>query len=259
MLGHGQVQRDDGQRRQRQYRQQLRPVGGVLPLQPGDGQQHGLLVLVGDEDQREPQVVPDRHQVVDGHRRQCRAYERYDDAVIDHEPVRAVHKRRLVQLAGQPADELREYEHRRRKAHGDIDRIQAPQRVQQPEVFHQLQQPDRGDLDGQHHAHDEEEVDALGRPGAPVGQRVGGQRPQEQYHRQRAHDDHEGVPEVIQKVAAADDGSVVVQRPVQGHAEGIGIDLLLRLQGIDDQYPHRRHGDGRPEDHDDVIANVALV
>ena len=87
--------------------------------------------------------------------------------------------------------------------HGDIDREEAEKRIQCVQRFHDLQQPDGRDLDGQHHPDDKEEIDCFGRLRMPVGQGICAQGTDKENHEQA--DDHhkEGVAEIDEEVAVA--------------------------------------------------------
>ncbi|MPN23150.1 hypothetical protein SDC9_170537 [bioreactor metagenome] len=160
-----------------------------MPEQAGHAQQQRFLAFLGDEDQGEPQVVPEGDKVVDGHRRQRRPHEGDHDGREDAEVARAVDKARLDQLMRRLAHKLRQHKDRHRDAHRQVNGHQRPLAVHQAQGLDDLQQLDGADADGQHHARNQKEEHEARYLSPPVGQRVGGQRADDQHQDQRGDDD----------------------------------------------------------------------
>lgn len=247
VFGKEQVQHDNRQRRKREQREHARPIGGILPLQAGDSvKQRFVRFIGGNEYEREPQIVPDGNEVVDGDRGKRRTDEWHHDGKIDFPAACAVDMRRLVKILGKAVDELGQDEHRNGQPHGDIHRRQAPAIVQKPENLHQFHQADGRYLDGQHHAHDKEEINALGQAAAPMRQAVAGERSQKQNAEERTDDHDQRVCKIHEKFAFYDDVAEIFKGPDSWKAERICHDIAQRFKRIDHQQKAGKQGDDGP-------------
>jgi len=244
---HGQIEKDDGDSRQGEDREDLGPVGYVLAEKPRYPEKERFRAVVAYEDQGEPEVVPERDEVVDTDRREGRFDHRHDDSGVDARAARSVNDCSLGQVVGNVADELGEYEHRDGQSHGEIDRIQAEEGIEEPQRLDHLEELDAAYLDGEHHARDEEEIDETGFRVLPVDDRVRGERPEQQDEGDRADGDEEAVLEIDEEIALAQDGRIAFEVPLPGKAEGILVDVQLEFERIYDHRPQGEQDYQRPQ------------
>ena len=116
------------------------------------GQAHGQgLELVGlDKDQREKEVIPDRHGIIDGHQRDGGRRDGHDDLAVDTQIAATVDARGLLQFPRNGPHEAGEDEHGGGQAHGDEHQNHRKRVVHQAQAFHNLKQRDDGRLQRQH-------------------------------------------------------------------------------------------------------------
>src|SRR3954462_9580746 len=136
--------RDD---RERQGGEHGVPVGDELADEHLRPQRDRLGPLAGRQDQREPEIVPDRDHGEHGHRRHGRAHQRQHD--LEEYPVfgQAVDPSGVLEILRYATHELGQDEDRERKALRGLDQDQGGQRVDQAETNHQLQDADRAEAD----------------------------------------------------------------------------------------------------------------
>src|SRR5918994_2832309 len=137
---------------QRQGGEHRIPVRHVLADELLHTERDRLLAVAGRQDQREPQVVPDRHHGEHRHRRDGRADQRQDDAEEDPVYAHPVASGRIAQILRDLLDELAEDQDRERQPLRHIDEDEGCQSVDEVQLHHHAQDADAPETDRHHDA-----------------------------------------------------------------------------------------------------------
>ena len=212
-----------------------------------------LLRPVVQEDPGEDVLVPARDEGEDRGRHEPGRHQRQEDLHEGAEPARAVHHRRLLELARDPEQEPAQRPHRERQHEGHVREDHARQRVHLPVAAEHDEERDdqarlREHLDPDHQ-HDEE---LLARE-AELRERDRGE--ERERHRERdgdAHDD-QAVLDVVPEEGPVDRVAEVRERRVErepGRVEA--VDLVVRLERGRDHPEDREGQHDEDEDADEV-------
>ena len=218
-----------------------------------------MVLLLRRQNQREPQIVPDRDHGEHRDRRHGRPdqrqYQAEEDRVLG-EPVDAAG---ILQVVGNLLHEFRQDEDRQRQALRRVDEDQRGQRVDKVGGHHQLQDRHRAETDRDHDAERQIEPHQRVAAEAVFGQGKAGHRAEQQHEEQRHHGDDETVLEIADEIALTEHGRVADQvegrrrRQGQRRAEDGGA----RLERIHHHQDDREQRDDRVGDQDRMCADRA--
>src|SRR5208283_4676106 len=260
LLCHGQIEDEDRHAAQGEHREYFCPVGVVLTPEARHAEHQGPLRVLPYEDEGEPEVVPDGHEVEDRYGGERRPHEVENDRAEYPPGSGAIHDGRFGELLWDAPDELKKGEQRYGHSAGHIHRDHAPVRVEQMEVSHHQEKVDAPDLDGDGQPGNEEEINPAGNPYPPPDASIGCQRTEQHDQEQRQNGDDHAVEEIQGERAVLENGEIAAVVDAMGQPERIEDDVVFELERVHDHGPQWEQDDEGPQREDDVLdAESALA
>ena len=202
------------------------------------------------EDEPDEQVVPDEEHLEDRERGDRRDPEREHDLEEEAPLGRAVDPRSLHQVPGDADEEVAQQEDRERQRERGVEEDQPGDRVEEVEVVVEPEDGDQRHLDRHEQEPDDQQEEPVAAGELDPGERVAGQRGNEDRHDRRADRDEHRHPERVRDPLVVEHVGVVLERPgarLRDVGPPAGLRRVGRRQQGGDEEPGGRD---QPEDRD---------
>src|SRR5712664_99036 len=231
---------DEGRQRREERARHLDLVRGEKRAgEPVQGHRDWPLVWLGDDHQREQELVPDARELPDQDHDETRDGERDEDAAVDAEHRCAIDSCRLQHLIGDRRVVVPEDQRADRDAVDDVDQDQARDAAVQPDLLEHEDHRDQDALVRDEHPEQQQREEEVCAAESPLGQHVTVERAEQRRQERRGYYQLHAVYEVRQQLF--DRGAVRLEGGRRGQLPRSAVrDLDERLERRDHNHVDRQ-------------------